>query len=91
MKRLLLSIAFAFCLTGLHVAAKQYSATEQSPYFRLVTGSTISQRTVTGGSVYLSPLEGVEGVPLVDGVAAAGWSAGNPYWDTSESPTGPTR
>ncbi len=84
MKNLLLSIAFAFCLTGLHVAAKQFSATAQSPYFRLVTGSTISQRTVTGGSVYLAPLEGVEGVPLVDGVAASGWSVENPCWDASE-------
>jgi hypothetical protein len=85
MKKLLLSIAFAICLTGgLFVIAKQYSASAQSPYFRLVTGSTISQRTVTGGSVYLAPLEGVEGVPLVNGVAATGWSVENPYWDTSK-------
>ncbi len=85
MKKLLLSIAFAVGLSAAFVGiAKQYSASSQSPYFRLVTGSTISQRTVTGGSVYLAPLEGVEGVPLVDGVAAAGWSAENPYWDTSK-------
>jgi hypothetical protein len=84
MRSLSLFLSCCICLaSGLAVYAEHYRAYAESAPFRLVTGETIVQRTVSGDSVYLRPLEGVEGVPTVNGVVIEGWSAENPYWDTT--------
>ncbi len=84
MRSLSLLLSCCVCLAlGLSVHAEHYRAFAESAPFRLVTGETIVQRTVSGESVYLRPLEGVGGVPTVDGVAIEGWSEENPYWDTT--------
>jgi hypothetical protein len=75
---------FALCLLLCGaVFGAQWEATGESGAFVIDTRDTIEARTVSGSQVTLSPLDDVSGVPTVDGVAISGWSASNPYWDTT--------
>ncbi len=75
---------FACCLMLCGAAfGVTWEDTGESDAFVVDTRDSIESRMVSGSKVVLSPLDGVSGVPTVDGVAISGWSASNPYWDST--------